>query len=735
MPATPAQQGDALPGAEPPGGPQSPRSSPAGNTPGAGARGAHPVARALVGRAGAWSLLVLWVILAGVGGMLAGKLTGAERNNQASFLPKSAPSTRAAVLDARFPGAEVIPAVVVYAAPGSAGPADRALVEHARGEVVALPLAASGHPSPVVVSPNGRVLTFSVPISATASFSTISSDVGAIRGVVGSGSGGLTAAVTGPAASDTDLVNVFANIDTKLLLATVLLVAVLLVLIYRSPFLWLVPLAVVGIAAAVSQAAVYALARAGFTVNGETVGILTVLVFGAGTDYALLLIARYREELSRHADHRDALAFALSRAEPSILTSAGTVIVALLCLSLAERSDVAALGPVSAAGIACALLAMVSLLPALLAVLGRRVFWPFVPVPDRPARERESPWARLAGWLPSRRRLVWVAGVVVLAGLAVGTVDLRPGQVAHGGLLGNPGSVQGQTLLALGFPPGATAPASVVGPASEARAARLATIGLPGVAAVGPAEQAGDLARFSVTLDASPASGPAQSTVVALRDRLARAAPAMLVGGETATKVDLRAASDHDLRLLVPLILVVVLVGLGLLLRAVVAPLVLTASVVLSFLAALGVSSLVFVHLLGFGGSNSSLPILGFLFLVALGVDYTVFLMARVREEAARGTTAQAVQVGLAATGAVITSAGVVLAGTFAVLGILPLVELAELGFLVAFGVLLDTFVVRSLVVPALAMDLGDRLWWPNHPRSDGARRGANRAPTAHGRG
>lgn len=597
-------------------------------------------------------------------------------------------------------------------------------MQQARRRIAARHLPGASAPSAVQVSSNGQAATFAVPIAATTPETTLDDDVTAIRRLVATdatpavdhpGSGALTVAVGGPAGSAADAVGAFAGIDGKLLAVTVLIVAVLLLLIYRSPVLWLLPLVSVGFAAGWSEGFVYLLARSGAVVNGMTVGILTVLVFGAGTDYALLLMARYREELRRHTDHHEAMGVALRRAGPAIATSGATVILALICLLVANLRDISALGPVCALGIVCALVAQLALLPALLLASGRRVFWPFVPHVGDPTREGTGFWARVGQLLSAHRRPVWIGLTVLLAVCCLGLTTYRGGVNQENGFRGTVGSVAAQHLLDADFPGGQGAPATVlVHPAAAAGAAVRAARATPGVAATSAPVRVGHAELFEVTLRDSPTSPGAARTVLQLRQRLQRAVgPGALVGGETATNVDIAAAAAHDRSLIIPLVLAVVFVMLGLLLRSLVAPLVLVASVLASYLASLGVSSVVFVDLFGFPGFDPSVAILGFVFLVALGVDYTVFLMARVREEAVGGAE-RGVARGLAVTGTVITSAGVVLAATFTVLGVLPLIALTEVGFLVAFGVLVDTILVRSALVPALAIDLGPALWWPS---------------------
>lgn len=696
--------------------------------PGVARANARPPRRRLrdgyLGRRAAVAILVVWVVLVGLGSSFGSRLSSVERNNQASFLPKDAPSSIVAADEQRFPGGSSLPAIAVVAAHHRLTGAElaalgtlRRTMEHSRPSGVSLP-------GPLVVARDHEAAFFTVPYAESLGSSAIGRDLGMLERQLAKAEPGLSTGVTGPAAFLAGEVHVFSHIDRTLLLVTVLVVAVILVLVYRSPFLWLLPLLSAGLGISLTMGVLYGLGKAGLVVNGMNFGILTVLLFGAGTDYALLLIARYREELHRTSDHRAALAHALRRVAPPVLTSGGTVILALLCLTLARESDVSALGPVCAVGIAVALGAMLTLLPALLSLLGPRVFWPRVPIatltgePDTASAGRPSWWARVAAVVRERPLRVGLSGLVLLLVLIAGVSDLHAGDVRNQGLLGQVEAVSAEHLLSAHFPGGSGAPAVVLvrSPAELATARRVAAH-TAGIVAVGATETSGHLALFDATLAESPTTASARRTVEHLRAALAHATPpgTVLVGGSTATQVDLDAAARHDEVLIAPIIALVVFVMLALLLRALVAPLLLVVGVVASFFAALGVTSVVFVGLLGLHGTDQSLPLFGYVFLVALGVDYSVFLMARAREAAVAGEgTPGALERAVTTTGAVITSAGVVLASTFAVLGILPLLVLAELGFLVAFGVLLDTFVVRSLVIPAWCTELGSRIWWPS---------------------
>jgi len=527
---------------------------------------------------------------------------------------------------------------------------------------------------------------------------------------------GLEARVTGPAGISADAIEVFGGINTNLLLATTLIVFVLLLVIYRSPIFWLLPLLAVGVAEISARAFGYLLADNGVVVNGQSAGILLVLVFGTGTDYALLLTARYREELRRNEDKHEAMAIAIRRAGPAILASAGTVIAALLCLLLAEVNGTSGLGPIGAMGVFLAMLVMLTALPALLLLGGRRAFWPFIPrYGSTGSSETQGWWRRLGERVARRPRGTWIVTALILGIASLGLLSFNTGLTSADDFRQDVDSILGQDIITRAFPAGSSAPTNVIIPPGADEAAVAEAIRTtPGVSSARRATEGPPGVQYDVTLEDPPYSDAAYDDITVLRERVkAAGGDGVLVGGPTATEADLDAASQRDLMLLVPIVLVVVAIILGLLLRAVAAPVILILTVILSFLASLGIACLVF-DLAGFAGESTALPLFGFIFLVALGIDYNIFLMARVREEALAHGTHEGMLRGLAVTGGVITSAGVVLAGTFAVLAVLPLVSITQIGFLVAFGVLLDTLVVRSVLVPALVLDIGNRVWWPS---------------------
>jgi len=456
--------------------------------------------------------------------------------------------------------------------------------------------------------------------------------------------------------------------------------------------------------------------KADLTVNAQSQSILTVLVFGSGTDYALLLVARYREELRRHEDRHEAMAFALHRAGPAIWASGATVIAGMLCLLLASMNSTAGLGPVAAIGIVVGLLVMLTLLPALLVIFGRWIFWPM-----RPAYASSDPsdagvWGRMGRWIARRPRKTWVVTTLVLAALTLGVPQLDATGLRNADqYYGTPEAVLGERALAEHFPAGAGQPVDVVANADHAAEVSAAVAATPGIAAVAEPVVKDGTVWIAATLSDGPDTEAARDTVDRVRDSIAGIEGAdAQAGGGTAIVRDILAAAERDNRVIIPVVLVVVFLILAGLLRALLAPLLLVGTVVLSFFAALGLSALLFKHVFGFAGADPGLPLFVFVFLVALGIDYNIFLMTRVHEEAKEFGTRRGALIGLTATGGVITSAGLVLAGTFLSLATLPVVAFAEIGIAVALGVLLDTIVVRAVLVTALTLDIGPTMWWPS---------------------
>jgi RND superfamily putative drug exporter len=665
-----------------------------------------------------WLVVAFWVVVLILSFPLAGKLTDAEKNDAKAWLPANAESTKVLDVQASFQSPNIFPGVVVYERASGLTAADRAKAAADAERFVGLPGVGPGQVTGPIPSGDGKAIQTVLQVNlGKEGWNSAAKVADSIRAIAAANADGLTWHITGPLGNAADSSEVFKGIDSTLLFAALAVVIVILLFTYRSPVLWLLPVVSSGVALITAQAVIYLLAaHAGLTVNAQSAGILYVLVFGASTDYALLIVARYREELRRHDRRHPAMAEALMRAGPAIIASASTVVVALLTLYAAELTSTKDLGPVLAIGVAVSMVAMLTLLPALLVACPRGIFWPNRPTYGSSEPTARGMWARV-GWSVARRpRFIWITTAVVLGILALGLTSLK----AHGltnaqSFRGHPDSVSGETVLARHFPAGAGQPVIVIGNENAAAPLRAAFAATPGIAGVTPPASRGGHAYLEGTLTAPPDSQAAYDTIDRVRSAV-HAVPSAdgKVGGNTAINLDVARASAHDRDLIIPIILGVVFIILALLLRALVAPLILTATVVLSFAAALGISAFFFNHVFGFGGADTSFPLFVFVFLVALGIDYNIFLMSRVREEAIKTDARRGALIGLAATGGVITSAGLVLAGTFAALATIPVTFLTELGFAVAFGIMLDTIVVRCLLVTALNLDIGRWMWWPS---------------------
>lgn len=666
-----------------------------------------------------FAVVAFWLVVVALLGPLAGKLTGVQNNEAKSWLPAEAESTQVLDVASTFVSANTIPAVLVYERDSGLTQADLAKVQADVAQFSGL-TTLDGEVVGPVPSQDGQAAQVVVPLDLGEDGWDLAKDaVAGLRATAEDGADGLAVYVTGPAGYAADSSDAFSGIESTLLYAAAGVVIVILLLTYRSPVLWLLPVVSAGVALTVAQAVVYLMVKNfDLTVNAQSSGILTVLVFGAGTDYALLLVARYREELRRHADRHRAMAVALHRASPAIIASGATVAIGMLCLLFATIRSSSGLGPVAAVGIVVGLLVMLTLLPALLVLVGRWVFWPRVPHEGDPEPTSAGFWARIGARIARRPRATWVVTAAVLLVAAAGITQLNAvGLSTEGTYTSTQPAIEGGKVLAAHFDGGAGQPVVVIANADQAAAVHDAFAGVDGIdpaSVTEPAVMDGHT-YLEGTLTSAPDSQEAYDTVDRVRDAVYAVPGAdALVGGQSATTLDVERAAWRDSRVVIPIMLLAVFVILMVLLRAVVAPLVLMGTVVLSFAAAMGASALVYRHVFGFEGADAQLPLFVFTFLVALGIDYNIFLMTRVREEALRVGHRRGALVGLAATGGVITSAGFVLAGTFAVLATLPLTTFVEIGFAVAFGVLLDTIVVRSVLVTALNLDVGRAMWWPS---------------------
>jgi RND superfamily putative drug exporter len=671
-------------------------------------------------------LLVAWLGIGGTLGPYAGKLGEVATNDQAAFLPRSAESTQ--VLEARkaFDRTETLPAIVVWTADGGqVTAAQRAAATQAVGALAGRP-GFAGQPSPALAAEDGRALQAVVQLEP---------DLGeelpavldelreAARGVPGT-----VAQIAGPAASQADLADAFAGIDGLLLGVALVAVLLILLLVYRSVLLPFVIILSAVFALGLACAIVYALAERDLVrVDGQVQGILSILVIGASTDYALLLAARFREELASGQDRAAAVLAAVRRSFGAVTASAATVALGLLALLASDLTNNRALGPVGAIGIVCAVLSTLTFLPAVLALFGRAAYWPARPKPSDATAEGHGVWRRVAALVDRAPRRVWVSTALVLTAFAAFSTTLSAKGVPLDEIFVNDApSVAAQETLGRHFPGGSGNPVVIIADADRASEVTAAAERTEGVASAGTVSASGrpgageplvvdGRVRIDATLEAAADSDTAKETVRRLRDEV-HALPGAdaLVGGFTAQQYDTQRTAERDRAIIVPVVLGIIMLILVLLLRSLLIPVLLVATVALNFLATLGVSALVFEKLLGFSGTDASVPLYGFVFLVALGVDYNIFLMSRVREETRTHGTRQGVLRGLTTTGGVITSAGVVLAATFAALMVIPLAFLVQIAFIVAFGVLLDTLVVRSLLVPALVVDIGPKAWWPS---------------------
>ncbi|MFI2838848.1 MMPL family transporter [Mycolicibacterium sp. PDY-3] len=645
-------------------------------------------------------LVALLVILASGAGMAL--LSGGDSASQSPVsVPAGAESARVDALRAQFPGGDQAPAIIVFSRTDGAplGAAD---------------IAAAGPGAQV--SEDGKAALSVAPLPADLSGFALDDAVQELRTSTAQRlPDGLQAEVTGGPAFGADIANSFAGANFTLLAVTAAVVAVLLIVTYRSPILWLVPLLVIAFADRVGSVLGTAVAAGlGLSPDGSTGGITSVLVFGAGTNYALLLISRYREELGARVDHREALRVAVRAAAPAILASNATVVLALLTLAFATAPSNRSLGVQAAAGLVVAAVFVLLVLPPFLGLFGRKLFWPFIPQVGAKSLTDNGVWHRIASWVAARPG--WVSGgaLAALAALCLGLVGTPVGLTQTEQFRVQAESVAGFETLSQHFPSGLTDPTLVIAPSSDAAAVTQAIGQTPGVVSARPtAESDTGLTQWSAVLQAEPASDAAFDTVDALRSSVHAVSPDALVGGSDAKARDAAAAARHDRMVVIPAILAVVLVVLFVLLRSLLAPLILVSVTVLSALAALGLGGWASVHLFGFPALDNGTPLFAFLFLVALGVDYTIFLVTRAKEETPEYGNRQGIVRAVSATGAVITSAGIVLAAVFCVLGVLPLIVLTQIGIIVGLGIVLDTFVVRTVIIPALFTLIGPRIWWP----------------------
>ena len=706
-------------------------------------------------RKGLWISIIIvfgWLAIGGVSGPVFSKISTVQENDNSAFLPESAESTVASKITVKFSdqSADQLPTLLLAVGdlnPQSNPQAFAKLNTYAQGLGSKIlpdskkPLSTyfiAGAPLQAFPSQDGKAALISVQLNSKIAGENINDEpllpiiIDFIRADLKENFDGanIETHVTGPGGIFADLFGAFGSIDTKLLSTTLMVVAIILIVVYRSPILWVLPLFTAATALGFATMIVYYLAKANvIDLNGQTQGILDVLVLGAATDYALLLISRYREELHIHKSRFDAMRIALRGVVEPIVASGSTVIAGLMVLLLSDLSSNRGLGPVGSIGIACAMFAALTLLPSLLVLFGRWIFWPKRPRFDSEDEKLSGLWAKVGGLVDRKPKPIWISTALLLVIFAGFSVTLKSDGLAQtDAFTARPDSVIGLEKLGEHFPSGEGTPVEIVVKESDQKASISAISQVKNVASVIPVTKR-DMATMAptqevkvidgnvllyATLEVPADSIEAKNTIPAIREAAKSVNPSSLVGGQTAIGYDVDQSSRRDNRVIIPIVLLLIALILGLLLRSIFAAGLLLVTVVLSFFATLGVCALVFEHIFGFKGTDASFPLFAFVFLVALGIDYNIFLMTRVREEAKKIGTKAGVIRGLTVTGGVITSAGIVLAATFGVLGVLPLVFLAELGFAVAFGVLLDTIVVRSLLVPALVRILGKKIWWPS---------------------
>lgn len=704
-------------------------------------------------RKGLWIAIVTivaWLAIGGFSGQAFSKISNVQENDNSAFLPESAESTAASKVIVKFSdqSADLLPTLLIFV--GDLNPTvdvekfaavnnfanglgQKVLPESGKPLSTYL---AQGAPLAAIPSADGKAALINLQLNANVAAENIGDEpalpliIDFIREEMKASVAGVDSHVTGPGGIFADLFDAFGSIDTTLLRTTLIVVAIILILVYRSPILWIIPLFTAGSALGFATMIVYYLAKADLVdLNGQTQGILDVLVLGAATDYALLLISRYREELHHHQSRLEAMRNALRGVVEPIVASGSTVIAGLMVLLLSDLSSNRGLGPVGSIGIASAMLAALTLLPALLVLVGRWVFWPKIPKFDDVDEKLSGFWSKVGNLVDRRPKPIWITTAAVLIILAGFSTTLKSDGLSQTeAFTSRTDSVIGLEKLGEHFPSGEGTPVEIVVDQADISGVTAALEGIDEIASVVPVTIPDSVTRqptsqlrvvdgkvlLYATLKVAADSKEAKALIPEIRKTVKEVNPNVLVGGQSAVGYDIDESSKRDNRVIIPTVLLLIAIILGLLLRSIFAAGLLLASVVLSFLATLGVCAIVFEHVFGFAGTDASFPLFAFVFLVALGIDYNIFLMTRVREEARKIGTRAGVIKGLTVTGGVITSAGVVLAATFGVLGILPLVFLAELGFAVAFGVLLDTIVVRSLLVPALVKVIGPKIWWPS---------------------
>jgi RND superfamily putative drug exporter len=699
----------------------------------------------VTGRKTKWVVVGVWVLLLFAFAPLGAKVADETNDQLESFLPEDAQSTEVAeLLRQRFESGQTAGGLIVYRRDGGLTEADRGkiaadakAIQSDKGiHLKAPPVVAFAPGAPAdLVSPKGDVALGNYTFEND--FEKLGKEGKRIRAITGDGEAGLEVFVTGQAGFNADFEEVFGELDVKLLIATALLVLILLGAIYRAPLIAITPLIVVLFSYMVAQGLIYLYMQSGAVVNSNATFIVVVLMFGVGTDYCLLLVSRYREELRQMEDKHEAMARAIRRTGPVIVASGLTVAATMLVLVVADTGSINSLGPVAAIGVGAVLLASLTLLPALLTIFGRRGYWPRRGIVDYDPQhihvERTGLWRRFGDRVLQRPGTALLVTVLFFGAGAFGLLAYAEDYSVENTFKEKAESVEGFKALSESFPSGGLDPSTILviredGPVTDQDLEGVtALVGRdPAVATAGPSPERskdGKIGQIGVIFKDDPYTPEAFEAVPRMRKEISNVGPGLraILGNGAAVQYDFDASTERDLKWIVPLGLLVIALILGILLRAVVAPLVLIGSVMASFFGTLGIALLFFRHVAGDPGVDASLPVFAFIFLVGLGIDYTIFLMGRVREEARTHGTREGTLRALSATGPVITSAGLILAGTFSVLMTLPVTFVFNIGFMVAVGILLDTFVVRTVMVPAAVELLGDRIWWPSDRAGGGS--------------
>ena len=676
-------------------------------------------------------LILIWLTIGSLGGIAFGKINNVVNNQESAFLPKTSQSTKVINDQANFQNTNNLPAILLTTYKHKINFNDLRNENNLLAEIKTIKGVINTKDNAIVgpiIAKNKQAFEIIVPTNTQFDKSSVINQIKNVTKNVNNSN--LKLYVTGPAAIVQAFSNAFSGVNGILTYVAVAAVLIILLIVYRSILLPFIVLLTALFSLTLAILVVYNLALHNVVkLNGESQGILSILVIGAATDYSIFIISRFKEGLHKIESTSDSLLYGLTKAWEPILAAASTVIIALLMLLFSQLNSNRSLGPIAAIGIVSAFLGAMTLLPALLATLGRKSFWPYKITIDSSLKSSKPVsmskfWSHITSLIQARSRMLWlVLSLILIALTVIGLPTLKANGVSQSAsILSNSAAVKGQNILGDYFPAGTGSPINIIANSNKSlqivsyltKQSQISSVKIFKNSTNDSPKIVNGLELISATTNDNPQSNRAFNLVTNLRNNLVKIDPSVLVGGRTATQLDTNNAAKHDLKLIIPLVLIVIFIILILLLRSIVAPILLILSVIISYTATLGVSALVFNHLFHFPGADPSVPLFGFIFLVALGVDYNIFLMTRIKEEAKKNSTKKAVLNGVGITGNVITAAGLVLAATFGALGVIPILFLAQIAFIVSFGVLLDTLIVRTIIVPSICYDLGHLIWWPS---------------------